>query len=272
MLRRFALVLSAVGVAVTMAAGSATAGTGPAYYSPAQAGYAATGAYFRNVEVNAWLPEASRFAREIGRLGFSVQMQTRGVVIDLTIYACTDSTCRPGGTPVTNRYRLAFKVYSKSTHALICSTAVSSCPQVPRSWNNARFAPGRTVGLSLFYDHRNGFLEADVGNQAYYGYSPGMGVLVNQARIGVELAGTPWTALPFRAPARELRLASFGVPAGPPYEAEIATYQEHSSCLNSWWARHEVTMTSDGTSGLAAEARPHGLSNLGCNFGVYLEP
>jgi hypothetical protein len=30
-------------------------------------------------------------------------------------------------------------------------------------------------------------------------------------------------------------------------------------------------MTSDGTSGPAAEARPHGLSNLGCNFGVYLE-
>jgi hypothetical protein len=30
-------------------------------------------------------------------------------------------------------------------------------------------------------------------------------------------------------------------------------------------------MTSDGTSGPAIGARPHGLSNLGCNFGVYLE-
>jgi hypothetical protein len=30
-------------------------------------------------------------------------------------------------------------------------------------------------------------------------------------------------------------------------------------------------MTSSGTSG-TVHARPHGLSNLGCNFGVYLEP
>jgi hypothetical protein len=29
-------------------------------------------------------------------------------------------------------------------------------------------------------------------------------------------------------------------------------------------------MTSNGTAG-PVEARPHGLSNLGCNFGVYLE-
>jgi hypothetical protein len=30
-------------------------------------------------------------------------------------------------------------------------------------------------------------------------------------------------------------------------------------------------MTSDGTSSAAVEARPLGLSNPGCNFGVYLE-
>jgi hypothetical protein len=30
-------------------------------------------------------------------------------------------------------------------------------------------------------------------------------------------------------------------------------------------------MTSNGAAGPAVEARPHGLSNLGCNFGVYLE-
>jgi hypothetical protein len=30
-------------------------------------------------------------------------------------------------------------------------------------------------------------------------------------------------------------------------------------------------MTGDGSPQPAIEARPHGLSSLGCNFGVYLE-
>jgi hypothetical protein len=271
MFRRLAVALTAAAAAVTMVAGSAAASTGPAYYAPDQAGYSVTGAYFKVVEVNAWLPDASRYSREIGRLGFSLEMLTRSRVIDLTIYACTDATCRPGGRPVTNRYRLAFKVYSRSTHALMCSTAASTCPGVPRSWNNARFRPGRRVGLDLLYHPEYGGMEAGAGDHAYIGYVPGQGVLINQARIGVELGSTPWTTIPFRAPSRELRLASFGVPVGPPYEAELATYQGHSGCLNSWWARHQLEMTSDGTSGPAAEARPHGLSNLGCDFGVYLE-
>ena len=273
MIRRLAVALAAAGAAVTMVAGSAAASTGRAYYAPDQAGYTATGAYFREVEVNAWLPDASRFSREIGRLGFSLEMLTPALVMDLSIYACTDSTCRPGGRPVTNRYRLAFKVYSRSTHALICSTAASSCPSVPLSWNNARFSPGHRVGLSLFYDNNyGGDLQVGAGGHAYSGYVPGQGVvLINQARIGVELGSTPWTTVPFRAPASEMRLASFGVPVGPPYEAEIVTYKKHASCLNSWWTRHQVEMTSNGTPGPAVEARPHGLSNLGCNFGVYLE-
>ncbi len=81
MIRRLAAALTAAGVAVaaaaTMVTGSAAASTGPAYYSPGQAGYVATGAYFRDVDVNAWLPDASGFSREIGRLGFSLEMRIR---------------------------------------------------------------------------------------------------------------------------------------------------------------------------------------------------
>ena len=271
MFRRLGIALTVACAAVTVLAGSAAAGTGPAYDTPDQSGYTVTGAYFKTVEVNAWLPDASRFSPEIGRLGFSLEMLTRSRVVDLSIYACTDTTCRPGGRPVTSQYRLAFKVYSRSTHALICSTAASSCPGVPRSWNNARFRPGHRVGLDLLYHPEDGDMEAGAGGQGYIGYVPGQGVLVNQARIGVELGSTPWSTIPFRAPSRELRLASFGVPAGPPYEGELSTYQGHAGCIASWWTRHQVEMTSDGTSGPAAEARPHGLSNLGCNFGVYLE-
>jgi hypothetical protein len=63
-------------------------------------------------------------------------------------------------------------------------------------------------------------MQAWAGDHQYIGYVPGQGVLINQARIGVELGSTPWTTVPFRAPTSELRLASFGVPVGPPYEAE----------------------------------------------------
>jgi hypothetical protein len=274
MIRRLAVALGAAAAAVTMLAGSAAASTGPAYFAPDQAGYTATGAYFSEVDVNAWLPDASRFSRELGRLGFSLEMRTPAKVIDLTVYACTDSTCRPGGYPAASRYRLAFKVYDRSTHAVICSSAIATpaCPQVNRTWNKARLAPGHTAGLVLFYQRDAGLMVVSVGGQRYLDYMPGKGLLINQARIGVELGSTPWSTVPFRAPARETRLASFGVPVGPPYEAEFATYKDQTSCLNSWWTRHQLETTSSGRSGPAAEARPHGLSNLGCDFGVYLEP
>ncbi len=272
MLRRAALLLSTAGLAVTLTAGTALASTGPAYYSRDQAGYVATGARFRLVEVNAWLPHAARFSRQIGRLGFSLQMRTPKLVMDLSVYACTDITCQPGGRPVTRSYRLAFKVYNASTHAVICSTAARTCPQVPSSWNRARFAPGHRISLLLTYDRQFGYAGAGAGGQSYQSYAPGTGLDVNQVRIGVELGGTPWTTVKFHAPSAETRLASLGVPTPPPYEAEIVTYSGHGSCLDSWWAHHKLDMTGDGTSGTPIEARPGGLSNYGCNFGVYLKP
>jgi len=269
MFKRIALLLAGTCAAVALAAGSAAASTGRVYYSPEQAGYAATGAHFKVVEVNVKLPDAGRFAREIGRLRLSVQLWTADTVVDLSVSACTDSSCRPGGSPVTRKYRLAFRVFSRSTGALICSTSNSTCPRVPSSWNRARVAPSHTARLSLFYDHRTGFLDAQVNDHDYLNYSPGPGIVFNQARIGAEFGATPWSTTPFRAPAVETRLATFGVPAN---EAEIVTYSGHASGLISWWAHHRVKMTSDGTSAKAVEARPHGLSNFGRDFSVYLEP
>jgi hypothetical protein len=48
-------------------------------------------------------------------------------------------------------------------------------------------------------------MQAWAGDHQYIGYVPGQGVLINQARIGVELGSTPWTTVPFRAPTSELR-------------------------------------------------------------------
>jgi hypothetical protein len=272
MFKRIATLLAVLGAAVTMAAGSAAASTGPAKHSPAEAGYAATGARFKEAEINVRLPDASRFASEIGRLSFSVQLWAADTVVDVRVSACTDTTCRPGGKPAIRRYHLALRVFSRSTGTLICTTSNMTCPNVPGSWNHARFAHGRTVNLSIFYDHTNGFLSSQVNDKSYSNYSPGPGLAFHQARIGVELGATPWSTAPFRAPEAAVRLARLGVPSAPPAEAEIATYNGHGSCFTSWWAHHRVKMTSNGSSGGAVEAGPHHLSNHGCNFSVYLEP
>jgi len=252
------------------------AGACMVFYSPEQAGYAATGARFKVAEVRVKLPYASKFTRELGRVGVSVQLWSAAAVLDLRVSACTDTFCHPGGTPVTRRYSVALRVFSRSTGGLICSTSNSTCPSVPASWNDARFAPGRTVELSLLYDHTNGFVDASVGipgtntGADYLNYSPGAGINFRQARIGMEFGPSPWSEIPFRAPASETFLASFWVPTRPA-EAELAPYSGNGGCFDSWWTSHRVKMTNDGTSGAAVEARPHGLSSNGCDFSVYLE-
>jgi hypothetical protein len=61
------------------------------------------------------------------------------------------------------------------------------------------------------------------------------------------------------------------VPVGPPYEAEFALQDWAAGCVASpRYAHHQVLMTRSGSSATWVRARPGGLSNLGCNFGVYL--
>lgn len=276
MFRRIALLAAGATLAVAASSGSAAASTGPAYSSPEQAGYAATGARFKFAGAHVTLPYASRFAREAGRISLSAELWTTTIVVDLTVSACTDTTCRPGGAPVTRRYRPMLRVFRRSTRSLICSTLNGTCPQVPSSWKRARFAPGRNVSLSLFYDHTNGFLDAGVdagGSGAdYANLVLSAGRVFSQARIGAEFGASPWSTVPFHPPARETRLATFWEPSKAPFEAELATYNGDSSCLIAWWARHKVKMTKNGTSSGAVGARPGGLTNSGCNFSVFLEP
>ncbi len=54
--------------------GSAAASTGSAYYSADQAGYVATGAKFKFAGGTVRLPDASHYARELGRVGVSIQL------------------------------------------------------------------------------------------------------------------------------------------------------------------------------------------------------
>jgi len=276
MFRRSALVAALIGAVIVIAGGIAAASTGRSYYSRDQAGYAATGARFRVAEVHVTLPHASHYARELGQIGLSVQLWSTATVLDLRLSACTSRNCKPGGTPVTRRYRPVLRAFSRSTGSLICSTLNRTCPNVPSSWNKARFAPGKKVDISLIYQPFDGGVEASVearrSGAGYSNYYLNPGLAFNQARIGAELGLTPWSRVPFRHPSHQMRLATFWEAATGPMEAELATYRGSSGCFASWWRRHTLNMTSNGTSSRRREARPGGLWNYGCDFRVYLEP
>jgi hypothetical protein len=272
MVKRAGLLLAVISAAVIGTAGSAAASTGGPAYSKEQAGYSVTGARFSDVDVNVKLPDPGRFAAETGQVAFSVQLWTTHEVVDLRVYACTDASCLPGGKPADREYRLAFTRYSRSTRAVLCTTTNSSCFATAASWNRARFHSGRTVGFQLLFEPKYDTFQASVNGQDYLGYEPPPGIVFNQARIGVEFGATPWTADPVRVPAHRTAVATFGVPVGPPYEAEFVTYSGESGCVSSWYAHHRVQMTSTGSAAGRLIAGPLGLSNLGCNFTVYLRP
>jgi hypothetical protein len=273
MVKRAGLILAVIGAAVIGTSGSAAASTGGPAYSKEQAGYSVTGARFKEVEVNVRLPVAGRFAANTGQVGWSVQLWSKHLVVDLRLAACTDASCRAGGQPADREYRLGFTVYSRSTRAVLCSTAASTCPQVPASWNRARYHSGRTVGLTLFFDPNTGYFQASAPRQLYIGYTPGTGAVFSQARIGVEFGATPWSVTPVKLPAHRTAVATFGVSAGPAREAEFVTYSGRAGCINApWYAYHRLQMTSTGSAAGRQIAAPLGLSNLGCNFTVYLRP
>jgi len=76
--------LGSLGVALALAAPAAAA-TGPAFYSPEQAGYVATGANFQYVQSTVRLPDASAFASEVAGFGVSVHLRTPYRVVVLGV-------------------------------------------------------------------------------------------------------------------------------------------------------------------------------------------
>jgi hypothetical protein len=266
-----AVAVAVAGAVTALRPATALAGTGGPAYSREQAGYSVTGRNFKEAEVDVQLPNAGRFAASLGRLTLSVQLWSERLVIDAGVTACTDSSCQPGGAPRSRLYRPVVTVFSRATRAVLCSTMNSSCPGVPASFNRERFRPGHRASMSIFFDNRADYLDSAVGSQDYSGYLPPSGTTFTQARIGAELGATPWTTITYRTPSREQLLATFGVPVGPPFEAEFAVANGAGGCVASpRYTHHQVLMTRSGSSATWVRARPGGLSNLGCNFGVYL--
>jgi hypothetical protein len=255
-------------------AGGAGASTGAPLASPEQAGYAVSGARFTTDETWVTLPSPGRFAAEVGRLAISVQMQTSALIFDLSATACTDASCRAGGKPLSQRYRIEFAVYRRATRSLVCSTSAPGglrCPGTPASWNRARIAPGRVAMLTISYPVPHDALFVSVNNELYTYFPLGPHTVFGQASIGVEFGATPWASASFRAPRQAMAVASFDRPVPPPYAAEFATRSGSSGGIASWWADHRVRMTG-GSSGRRVEAAPGALFDDGYGFTVYLEP
>jgi hypothetical protein len=275
---RSAVALIGLSVASVVPAGSAAASAaGHSGNASGDAGYVVTGNHLSVAETWVKLPDASRFAREMGSLAASVQLWTSTQVIDLKLTACTDTACKPGGKPVKQSYRPVLEVYDRATGTLTCSTAASGrlrCPGTPGSFSRARVAPGQTASLSLVYTVPYAAVFASA-NSSEYDYpvttsTPVGNPALNftQARIGMELGSTPWAAPVLRAPASATRLMSFDRPPPPPYAAEIANLNGHSSGLTSpWWTAQAI-----GTAPGSARAVAGKLWDQGYGLTVSLKP
>jgi hypothetical protein len=266
--RAIVALASALGsLAVVLAlAAPAAATVGPPYYSPEQAGYVATGARFQLVQSEVRLPNAANFATEVADFGVSVQLWTRYRVLVMGVSNSTTA----------GNYHAAVAIFNRRTHALICSTAASGaqrCPHTGSNWTNGSvsFPPGDNVMLDIVYDRatgRDNFFVQDLTAMvalAYHGYAPGTGQNYRQARVGAEFAASPWGSFSYTPAIAETHLVSF-------LNNDLGTYSGHHSSFASWWTRHKILATSNGSSTGTVEVRPHNLYHFGANFGVYLQP
>lgn len=272
--RRFALIAVAMCSSALVPISNAAASAAQRVPASADAGYAVTGKHLNVVETWVTLPAPWHFARELGSISASVQLWTARKVIDLTVTACTDATCRPGGKPARRRYHTVLSVFNRESHALICSTAAAGrlrCQDTPPAFVRQRFAPRQVVNLSLVYTIPYLFVFAQAGEDYNYqvvGSVPAKPTLnFTSARIGVELGASPWSAPRLRAPVSAIGLMSFDRPTPPPYAAEIANLNNKAGGIAAPWWSHHVISTSP-TSPYATAGR---LWDQGYGLTVYLK-
>ena len=266
---RFGAVLAVSATLIALSGPMALASSGPRMYSSGQVGYAATGAQFTGAEIGVRLPAASQYAAEVGQVAISLQLWGRHSVVDLTLEACTDHTCRPGGTPESLRYRLNISVYSRYTQALICSTTASSpsqrCDNGFTGWNSARFKPGTSVLLSLDYNYAGPDIVAGA-NQFNAAVPVNPIGTVTQARIVMQFGATPFSQALYHRPGKTMLLATLGT-----FWSELNLASGRTAYIgSSLFMRHEITMTRTGAAA-SGEATASGVYDSGAFFRVYLD-
>ena len=235
---RLAGVMIAALASVAFVAGTAGASTGAATATKEQAGYQVTGAQFAGIHGTVYLRNASQYAGSIAGLGQSVQLWGGGKVY---VFGISNSTVSGPWSP-------AFAVFDSTTHALLCSTANATCPDVPASWTSgtANVATGQYIRISAFYSKATGQINVTVapassGLTTSYSYHAGTGISFKEARIGTEFGADPWSAPAFTAPASRLKTASFA-------SAGIVNYLGKSHPLTGYWLTSPLAMTGSGSS------------------------
>ena len=254
-------------VAFTVVLTSASAGTSPAVFSTEQAGYAVTHAHFQEVNGTVFLRNPagfiSAFATDAGP-GLSVQLWGNDVL--------SAGVSTYNGAPSTAPYDAAFVVFNASTHAEIgsclagnpagtggvtCNTSVTGEP--------GAFPAGASITEKITYNRVTGVVSFSIGagTNVLSGTFTDTGDSFGQARVGGELASTPW-AVPsgYTPPASDTELARIG-------PVTLVSNTGHRAGLtNSYWTASPVIATGPGSVVIAKPGPVQG----GNTFKVLLGP
>jgi hypothetical protein len=237
------------------------AAAGANAYTPEEAGYTVSGGRFRFVAGNTVLPDASKFAANVGSFGDSVQLVSSGFYAVLGISTCTTTTCAAGGTPATDAYNGAFAVFNPSTHALIASNGASPA-----------MAVGDAVSLALFYSVSQGNLQYTItdttAHTSFSGvYHTGAGLSFGSPRVGTEFAADPFSQPPaYNAPVAATGIAAFTGVTFTNYASQ------RGSITGTHWTSHKLIWTRNGLSTGAVNAMPSSPGSSGTAFSNSLEP
>jgi hypothetical protein len=264
---RAASALIAAGAAAAAVLGLAVpagASTGTAQISPEQAGYAATGAQFKNVHTRVFLRQPGQYASEVGQYSHSVQLWSSGLVATLGLRASTSGS---GYTPYAEVFdRSGHQLLASDPNAQWCDEHTFGCITTIGTFGSDEY-----VDMSISYDPARGFVHFDAYDEydelylkAYY--QVGTGVSFTQARVGTEFGGSPWDgSYPYTPPAQYTKIAAYG-------NVGLITYSGHTSTLWSWWTHHKLLANTGQQSGADWVAVPTDLTSGGASFQTWFVP
>lgn len=243
-------------------AAPAGASTDPA--TAEMAGVQLTNAQFAGVHQTFYVRQAAQYAGSVGGYGHSIVLWGGGKVY---VFGLSDTTTSSPFSP-------AVAVFNATTHALICATASSTCPDVPASWTSgtANVPAGHTARESDFYSRNAGALHftlADntAGTSSTFSYqvaAPGVKVSFTQARLGTEFGNDPWSPPgSFTHPATRTKVASYTSVGWVNYLGK----NHPLTAAGQYWHTSLLSMTGSG-SVVEADAVLNGSSG----FSTYLEP
>jgi hypothetical protein len=263
--------IAAVATSLIMA-GVASASTGTPEISPEEAGYSATGAQFQTVSAAVYLRNPEQYATEVAGYGHSVQLWSSGLAMVLGVSDTTATGSAAAG------FSPAVAVFDRSTHALLASSTNGS---IAAQWCSAggscqpataggSFAVGATVTERMHYSPTTGaasFKATDAAGDVFTAtYDAGAGISFNQARMGTEFSGNPWTAPAYTPPANWAKIAVYN-------DARLVTYNGVASTLTSWWVHHALEANTEAQS-VSGDwvAIPSNLYNSGASFQTAFVP